>query len=125
MSFRRSALRLCQTGHSCPDTLYNWGTVEWHAEDNYLGFLRSPIGQSLSSGGQAECCILAPELPNWSPWGQECKDVSLRTEALLWFQGEDMAGTLCRAELRFHASEVRARFICWLRLEFLSMMAPS
>ena len=57
--------------------------------------------------------------------GQESEDGSLRTQARLRFRGKDMAGTLCRAELRSHASEVRSRFRLWLRFEFLSMWAPS
>ena len=31
----------------------------------HLAFPVSPIGQHFSSGGQAECCIVSPELPNW------------------------------------------------------------
>ena len=57
--------------------------------------------------------------------GQESEDGSLRTQARLRFRGMDMAGTLCRAELRSHESEVRSRIRLWLRLEFLSMLAPS
>ena len=36
----------------------------------HLGFLVGPIGQRFSSGGQAECCILAPELPTSGLVGQ-------------------------------------------------------
>ena len=35
----------------------------------HLVFLGRPLGQSLSSGGQAECCILSPEFPKWKACG--------------------------------------------------------
>ena len=32
-------------------------------------FLGSRLGQRFSSGGKADCCIVAPEFPIWGAWG--------------------------------------------------------
>ena len=57
--------------------------------------------------------------------GQESEDGSLRTQSRPRFLGEDMAGTIYRPESRSRASEVSARIRRSLRLDILSLMAPS
>ena len=63
--------------------------------DPHLGFLDSPIGQSFSSGGHAECCIMAPEFQSGGLVCQRCEKRKLRTQAVVRFQGEGTAVALC------------------------------
>ena len=57
--------------------------------------------------------------------GQKSENGSLRTQARPRFLGEDMAGAIYRPESRSRAYEVRARIIRLLRLDIMSLMAPS
>ena len=93
--------------------------------DPHLRLLGSPRGQSFSFGWQAECCIAVLDCQTGGLVGQLSDDKSLRTQAKLRFLGEAMARTIYRPESRSRASEVSARIRRSLRLEFLSLMAPS
>ena len=105
---------------------YVFGLQPWSVQvDPHLGLLGSPRGQCFSSGGQSECCVVVLDCQTGGLVVQESDNKSLRTQARLRFLGEAMAGTIYRPESRSRASEVRARIRRSLRLEFLSLMAPS
>ena len=59
-------------------------------------FLGSHKGQKFSSGGQAECFVVAPEFPVWRGVGQECEDGSLRTPGKVRVFRVQRFGLLCR-----------------------------
>ena len=62
--------------------------------DPLLGIFKCPIGQCFSSGGQAEgrAVAVALEYPIRGLVAQEFEGGILRTQARVWFQGEDKPG---------------------------------
>ena len=93
--------------------------------DPHLAFLGSPRGNVFLLEGRKSAALWRRNSHTGGLVGQNCEEGSVRTQARLRFWVKIMAGTLCRAKSKSHASEVRARIRRRLRLKFLFRMAPS
>ena len=95
------------------------GQVEPH-----LWFQSSPTGHFFLLVASQSAALWLQNSQSGRLVGHECEDGRLKTQASVRFRAEGWQALSAEAELRSPASEVRGSVRRFLRLEFVSMVAP-